>query len=317
MIYQKSKTLVFLSMLLALFIIFTGCGDGEDGETSLTLATPSEWLEREDGIEAFQEHYDFVWPQEDIMVVELGLGYETVGTGEAQVGTGDATEGRLEKYDLHVLEDDQDFFPAYNPAPVVREEVLEEHPELEEVMSELSQEFTLETLIELNKKVSIDGKQPEEVATEFLEENNLIGEGEQNEQLSSEEIVVSSKTFTEALTMGAMTVEILEDRGYEIVDETGLGEVAIVREALEAGQIDLYWEYTGTGLFNVKGHDEVIADPEECYQTIKEWDKEQNDIVWLDYAPANNTFVIFISDEVYQQYGFETLTDLTEYIAEE
>lgn len=314
--FNKQLLIILVLMILLGGLFLSGCA--EDTDEGLTLATPAEWLEREDGLEAFQAHYDFTWPEEDIMVVELGLGYETVGTGEADVGTGDATEGRLEKYDLRVLEDDQDFFPAYNPAPVVREEILEAHPEIEDIMKALSERYTLDTLIELNRQVTIEEKQPENVAREFLKEEGLIDEdAEADEEQDGPPIVVSSKTFAEALTMGAMTVQILEDRGYQVVDETGLGEVAIIREALEAGEIDLYWEYTGTGLFNIKGHDEVIADPERCYQVIKEWDQAENDIIWLDYAPANNTFVIFISEEVYQEYGFTTLSELTEYVDEQ
>jgi len=128
-------------------------------------------------------------------------------------------------------------------------------------------------------------------------------------------VVVSSKTFPEALTQGWMTYYLLEDRGYDVVNEIGLGEVAVIRPALEAGEIDLYWEYTGTALFNVMGYegDELPAGEEATFQTIHDYDLEENNIKWLDYVPANNTFVLFVTSETQEEYGWETLSDLAEY----
>jgi len=128
-------------------------------------------------------------------------------------------------------------------------------------------------------------------------------------------VVVSSKTFPEALTQGWMTYYLLEDRGYDVVNEIGLGEVAVIRPALEGGEIDLYWEYTGTGLMNVMGYegDELPAGEEETFQEIHDYDLENHDIKWLDHAPANNTFVIFVTEETQEEYGWETISDLAEY----
>jgi hypothetical protein len=70
-------------------------------------------------------------------------------------------------------------------------------------------------------------------------------------------------------------------------------EQLLHREALEAGEIDLYWEYTGTALINYFGMD-VITDPEECYQLVKSTDLEQNGLVWLDYTQFNNTYALMM-----------------------
>ncbi len=128
-------------------------------------------------------------------------------------------------------------------------------------------------------------------------------------------IVVSSKTFVEAIIMGNLTVELLRDRGYEVVDEVGLGEVAVMRPAITSGQVDVYWEYTGTALVVVMGA-EALADGEEAFQKVKKWDLEENDLVWLDYAPANNTHVIFISSDLYDQYQWTKISELAEHIGQ-
>lgn len=299
-----------------LLLLLAGCGNGErtsDDRPELKIAAAAEWTERSDGLRGFQEHYGFEFPE--IAVVDLGLAYQAVGTGLAHVGVGDATEGRIARYDLVILDDDRGFFPAYNPAPVVRAEMLDIHPELADILKQLSSRLNLETLVQLNKQVSIDKIMPQQVARNWLVEQNLIREQQQGADPAKQTpIVVGGKTFTEALTLGYLTKYLLEDRGFKVVDEIGLGEVAVITPALFAGRIDLYWEYTGTGLMNVMGHDGVVSDPQTCWQLVRDWYMENHNVVWLDYAPANNTFVIFTSRELHEKHGWRTISDLAAYV---
>lgn len=296
--------------LLAAGVFGCGSGDTYDGPP-MRLVTPAEWTERADGLPNFETHYGFKYPRNQLIIVELGLAYQAVGTGQAEVGIGDATEGRIARYNLVVLDDDKLFFPAYNPAPVARQEILVQYPEIAAIMKELSVLLDLETLTRLNKEVTVEGNQPEDVAWDYLVEMGLISGAEPAADPGKDiPVVVSGKTFAEALTLGYLTVYLLEDRGFTVVDEVGLAEVALIRPALESGEIDIYWEYTGTGLMNVMNYDEVVTDPQKCYELIRDWDLENNNVVWLDYAPANNTFVLFISPEVHEEYGWTKISDL-------
>ncbi len=309
----KLGVLVLALGMLALALV--GCeADDEDALPAYgSIATPAEWVERDDGMEPFQEHYGFQF--DAVVEVELGLAYSAVRDGEALIGVGDATEGRIIEYDLYILEDDQQFFPAYNAAPTIRKEVLEENPEIEDIMREASSQLTLERQTELNLRIARDDEDPEDVAMEFLEEEGLLT-GEEVE--GAGQVVVGSKTFPEALTQGWINYYLLEDRGYDVVNEIGLGEVAVIRPALEAGEIDIYWEYTGTGLMNVMGYEgeEMPEGEEDTFQKIHDYDLEEHNIKWLDYAPANNTFVLFVTQETQQEYGWETISDLAEYAQE-
>ncbi|MFP4396932.1 MAG: glycine betaine ABC transporter substrate-binding protein [Desulfonatronovibrio sp.] len=303
-------------MVLGLLSIY-GCAADDPGsdEKELKLASSAEWTQRADGLPNFQEHYGFEFP--DVAVVDLGLAYQSVADGLAHVGIGDATEGRIAQYDLVVLEDDKAFFPAYNPAPLVRQEMLETYPELEDIMQELSSRLDLETLTMLNKKVSVDGEMPQKAAREYLLEQELISEelpGRDSDKQTP--VVVGGKTFTEALTLGYLTRYLLEDRGFTVVDEIGLGETAVITPAIFSGEIDIYWEYTGTGLMNVMDYDEVVTDPDKCYELVRDWYLDNHDVVWLDYAPANNTFVLFTSRELHEKHGWEKISDLKEYLSE-
>ncbi len=126
-------------------------------------------------------------------------------------------------------------------------------------------------------------------------------------------IKVSSKAWTEQLILGTMTLQYLEAKGYEVEDRTGLGDTQMLRPALHSGEIDTYWEYTGTALMvNLKS--EVITDPQECYDTVKKWDAETNNVTWLDPSDANNTYVLMVRDEFASDNGLETLSDLATYI---
>ncbi len=134
--------------------------------------------------------------------------------------------------------------------------------------------------------------------------------------VAEDPVVVGSKEFTEQLVLGQMTIQILEANGIPTVDETNLGGTIVLREAQEIGEVDLAWEYTGTGLITHLGFEDPITDPDEAYQVVRDEDYERNQLVWLDYAPLNNTYTIMMREEDAEELGIETISDLAEAINE-
>ncbi len=126
-------------------------------------------------------------------------------------------------------------------------------------------------------------------------------------------ITVGSKQFTEQLILGQITVLLLEDRGFDVVDKTGLGGSSVCRLALESGEIDMYWEYTGTGWMTHLGHDNPLTDSEECYKKVKDED-ENNGIIWLDYGEVNNTYTLMMRQKDANELEIKTISDLAEAI---
>ena len=126
-------------------------------------------------------------------------------------------------------------------------------------------------------------------------------------------IVIGSKDFTEQIILGQIAVLALQDAGYQVDDQTGLGGTAINREALLTGETDMYWEYTGTAWIAHLGHEDPITDPQECYDKVKAEDAD-NDLVWLDMAPFNNTYTLMMKQDTGKELGIETISDLAEYI---
>lgn len=323
MFKKKKLTISLLAIFLVFTLFLTGCGQDEaqepaqDANTAaeteeIKLATTIDFFEREDGLSGLEEAYGFEFNDNNVNTMQTGLGYEALDSNKVDIAVGFATDGRIASMDLRILEDDKSFFPVYNPAPTIREEILSSYPELKALINELPPLLDQETQIDLNKRVAVEEEEPTKVAEDFLKQNNLLAEAA--EEKDGPTIAVASKPWTEQLILGHMTIMLLESHGYPVEDRTSLGETAVLRPAIESGEIDMYWEYTGTTLMTTMGYEEEIIESEEAYQTVKEWDKENNNIIWLDYADANNTFCLLMKEDKAEEMGIEKISDLEKYI---
>jgi osmoprotectant transport system substrate-binding protein len=138
-----------------------------------------------------------------------------------------------------------------------------------------------------------------------------IGQGY---DFSGQEFTVGSKEFTEQLVLGNMTKLALEESGATVNDQIGLAGSDAVRTAMESGEIDMYWEYLGTGWINILG--ETGSIPEPAYETVRDRDLEENNIWWLEPAPEENSYAIGTNRETADQYNLSTLSDLESFIQE-
>ncbi|MBB3142263.1 glycine betaine ABC transporter substrate-binding protein [Halomonas organivorans] len=144
-----------------------------DGE-ELSFAMNAEFYAREDGWRPLQQAYDFRVGRADVKRMDSGLVYQALRDGQVDVGLVFATDGRIPAFDFQVLEDDQNFFPAYALTPVVRQETLEANPDLAEQMNALSALLDDQTMATLNAQVDVERETIEDVAKRFLEENELL-----------------------------------------------------------------------------------------------------------------------------------------------
>ena len=135
--------------------------------------------------------------------------------------------------------------------------------------------------------------------------------------LSDSEFTVGSKEFTEQLILGQITLQALEAAGATVNDQIGLAGTVAARKALESGEIDMYWEYTGTGWITHLGHTDPIPDRQKQFEAVAKEDLEKNDIKWLEPpAPANNTYAFAVRSEVYEDLGVKKLSDFKQLIQE-
>ena len=145
-----------------------------ESEGDITLATNSEWAGRPDGLPGLQDHYDFRMPRAALKRMQTGLVYTALKGGEVDVGLVFATDGRIAAFNFEVLEDDKGFFPSYDLTPVVRQDTLEETPDLREHMNTLSARIDSRTMRKLNQRVDVDKETIEVVAEDFLKNEGLI-----------------------------------------------------------------------------------------------------------------------------------------------
>ena len=130
------------------------------------------------------------------------------------------------------------------------------------------------------------------------------------------DIVVSSKIDTEGGLLGNMIALALEDAGLPVERRLQLGGTQVVREALLAGQIDIYPEYTGNAAFFFNETDsDVWTNATEAHARARELDAEANDIAWLAPAPANNTWAIAVTGPVAEENDLTTMSDFGEWVA--
>lgn len=122
-------------------------------------------------------------------------------------------------------------------------------------------------------------------------------------------IRVASKDFTEQLILGEMYALMLEDAGFNVERKLNLGGTPVAQQALLNNEIDLYPEYTGTGLLTVLKLP-VNTDAEQVFNTVKQEYEDQFDLVWLDPAPMNNTQALAMTREGAERYGIRTISDM-------
>lgn len=130
--------------------------------------------------------------------------------------------------------------------------------------------------------------------------------------VSGAQLTVGGKEFTEQLILCEITAQALESAGAEVKRNCGMSGSATVRSALTSGDIDMYWEYTGTGWITHLGETKPIQDPQELYEAVAERDEQENSVVWLDPAPANNTYAVAVSREKAEELDVQTLSDYAE-----
>lgn len=132
---------------------------------------------------------------------------------------------------------------------------------------------------------------------------------------ASAQVVVSSKIDTEGGVLGNVIKLVLEDAGIAVTDRIQLGGTPVVREAIAAGQIDIYPEYTGNAAFFFNRADEPIwNDAQQAYEEAAKLDLEANNIVWLQPAPANNTWAVALRNEVAEANSIVTFSDFAEFV---
>jgi len=153
----------------------TTISDLEGHAGDMIVGGTQEFLIRPDGLPGLEELYGLSFG--DALGLDPGLVYSALVEGEVDIVSATATDGRIPALDLVALEDDLGFFPPYYAAPVVRQDLLEEAPEVRDILNQLAGQIDDTRMAELNFQVDDGGAEPSDVARQFLIDEGLISEG--------------------------------------------------------------------------------------------------------------------------------------------
>lgn len=138
---------------------------------------------------------------------------------------------------------------------------------------------------------------------------------EEEEKNPDEPIVLGSFVDTEGGILGNMVLLALENKGYTITDKVQFGTPDVHRNALLQDELDIGIDYTGNGQFYSEGFDEEVwRDSEEGYESIKSYDEENNELIWLAPAKANNTEMLAVKQDFAKENDLENLEDFADYV---
>ena len=299
---------LFLMLLPSFYLV-----PSKIGGRMLAGFTP-EFMGRDDGYLGLKKIYGL---KLETVVISDAMKYKAAFEGKLDVIDGYSTDGRLKAYNLVTLIDDRHIFPPYDAAPVVRQDILRRYPELEEVLNKLAGLINDEAMTRMNYQVDQLKQTPEQVAVTFLKQAQLLKvPGKRNKGL----VRVGSKIFGEQYILAQLYKLLIEGHSdLKVETSTGLGGTKICFDALLNNQIDLYPEYTGTGLLVIlQANQEQVqslgSDARLVYAFVKKEFEEKYQLKWLEPIGFNNSYALMMRREQAQSLRIKSITDLTSYL---
>lgn len=140
--------------------------------STLQLGAPPEISARADGLPGLQKAYQIQFAKVSLM--DPGLIYQAIRDDHVDAIMGFSTDGRIPAYQLQVLQDDKHFFPPYYAAPLIRDAVLKQHPEVQTALAPLAHTLDDDKMQALNRAVDLEKKSPHDVAHQFLQQQGLV-----------------------------------------------------------------------------------------------------------------------------------------------
>jgi osmoprotectant transport system permease protein len=282
--------------------------------TKLKAGFTPEFMGRQDGNLGLRSKYGL---KIQTLVINDAVMYKAAYEKQLDVISGYSTDGRLEAYDLVVLEDDKKIFPPYYAAPIVREDALKKFPDLERTLNLLSGAINDSIMTALNYRTDYLHQSPERVAKDFLVSKNLW-KPERNGKAGV--VRIGSKIFGEQYILANIYSMLIKgNTDYDVATKTGLGGTKICFDALTNNQIDFYPEYTGTGLLAIlqpsaKTVDSLTGNKDATYIYVQKSFEQKYNIKWLKPIGFNNAYALMMRKKQAKALNIKTISNLKRYL---
>lgn len=276
------------------------CTDSDDDEnTSSGDGTTTEASSDDGGSEPAASGAEFTFRPLDAGGPNTKAALEN---GDIDIALLFSSDGAISANDWVALEDDENLQPADNFVPAIRTEVNSD--DIAAVLDAVSATLTVEGMQEAVAAVSIDGDNPEDVASAYLEENDLPGD------LTAEgSINVGSSNFAESNIAAQLYGQALEAAGVDVSYTPDIGARDVYYPALESGEIDLVPEFTGTLLGFLDGEATPSPDVQEVLDQLRPL-AEEDGVTILEPAEADSVNTFVVTQETADEYGLTTVSDL-------
>jgi osmoprotectant transport system permease protein len=308
-IRTAAATLPLLLFLLALFYFIPSAYGSK-----LTAGFTPEFMGRQDGNLGLVSKYGL---KIHTIVISDAVMYKAAYEKQLDVISGYSTDGRLKAYNLVILKDDKHIFPPYYAAPIVRDDALKKFPDLEKTLNLLAGKINDSIMTELNYRTDYLHQSPERVAKDFLVSKNLW----RPERNGNAGVVrIGSKIFGEQYILANMYSMLIKGyTDYDVATKTGLGGTKICFDALTNNQIDMYPEYTGTGLLVILQPPAAVVNlvensKEKTYNYVKKEFEKRYGIKWLQPIGFNNAYALMMRQKQAADLNVKSITDLKNYL---
>jgi osmoprotectant transport system substrate-binding protein len=273
--------------------------------STLVFGGPPECPQREFCAIGLQKVYGLTFKEFKPLDVGGPITVTAVESGQVDVGLLFTSDPSIAAKGFVLLDDDKHLQPSDNVAPVVRQAVVDAHPEVKTVLEGISAKLTQTELIGLNKAVAVDKKDPADAAKDWLTANAFLpGPGGSGKG----KIVVASFNFAESTTLAEVYAQALAANGFEPEKKLNLGNREVVFPALKAGQIDVVPEYLATAL-SVDYKGTPTTDPAET-STLFNTAAKADGLVALAFAEATDQNGFVVTKATADKFSLKTLSDL-------
>ncbi len=281
-------------------------GSGASLASTFVLAGPPECPERPFCAKGLKDTYGLEFKEFRPTDVGGPITVEAVKSKQAQVGMLLTSDPAISVNNFVLLQDDKQLQLADNIIPVVREDVIEADPGVEEVLNNVSEALTQDELTALNKAATVDQENVADIAREWIAAQNFDSASAGIEG----EITVGSTNFYEQEILAEIFAQVLEANGATVERKFQLGQRETVLPALESGEIDVLAEYAASALeFVNEGAGEATTDADATAAKLRERLAEMG-ITALEPSAATDQNGFVVTRETADQYGLTKISDL-------